>query len=142
MSAFNQPGRARPQARPGDWERAIEILAATGADKETKTYLTDLRDASAAHDTARETAEAATAESKQREAVALEVEEGARSELAELAAHKTAYDTRIRNERAELDAERRRLDEQAKTLDAEGADLTRREAAILRAFDAYQGETT
>nr|CAK32571.1 hypothetical protein 10D02-37 [uncultured organism] len=141
MTGLGMGVSALPRTKPGDYDRALALVAGLGDDKAVKAKLTELKDAQAAHDAAREKAEGAIAESKQREAAALEAEEGARSDLAELAALKAAHDAGIRNERATLDAEGRRLDEQAKALDAEQADLNRREAAIQRAFDAYTGVT-
>lgn len=133
-------GSALPRTKAGDYERALALVAGLGNDKAVKAKLTELKDAQAAHDAAREKAEGAIAESKQREAAALEAEEDARSDLAELAALKAAHDTGIRNERATLDAERRRLGEWDEDLKAQDADLKQRESAIQRAFDAYTGE--
>ncbi len=55
-----------PRTKPGDHERALALLAATADTKVTKARLVELRDATAAHDKAREEAEAATAKAKQR----------------------------------------------------------------------------
>ena len=140
MTGLGMGGSALPRTKAGDYERALALVAGLGNDKAVKAKLIELRNAEAANNVARENAEGAIAESKQREAAALEAEEGARSDLAELVALKVAHDAGIRNERATLDAERRRLDEQATALDAEQADLSRREASIRAAFDVYTGE--
>ena len=139
MMGVGQTGSALPRAKAGDYDRALALVAGLGDDKAVKAKLTELRDASLAHDKAREEAEAAALEAKRRDAMAQDAEDGARSELAELAGHKAAFDAQTRNERATLDAERQRLDEIAKQYDAEGADLNQREAALKRAFDAYTG---
>ena len=73
MKSLSMTGGPVPRAKPGDYERSLALLGAiTG--KETKARLIELRDATAAHDKAREEAEAATAKAAEREKAALKAE--------------------------------------------------------------------
>ena len=70
MKTLGMAGSAMPRAKAGDYDKALALLAATGADKGTKAYLTELRDATTAHDKAREDAEAAERKAADREKAA------------------------------------------------------------------------
>lgn len=59
--------RAMPEAGVADFDRALQVLDAGRGDKATKTYLTQVRDATAASNLAREEAEATIAEKKRLE---------------------------------------------------------------------------
>lgn len=132
---------AMPRAKPGDYERALALMAATGADKGTKAYLIELQDATLADNAAREAAETAQAEAKRCEGLAREAEADARSQRASFATETAETDRRLTAERGELATERMRLGEWTKESEARETDLNLREAALRRAFDAYQGET-
>ena len=82
MRGVGQTGMAMPRARAGDYEKALALMAATGADKDTKAYLTELRDATVRSEAAREAAETATAEAKRSEGLARGAEADARSQSA------------------------------------------------------------
>ncbi len=58
MKTMLKPG-AMPRAKVGDFENALALLVATGADKSTKAYLTQLHEATAAYDKAKDDAQAA-----------------------------------------------------------------------------------
>lgn len=141
MTALGMGGSALPRTKPGDYDRALALVAGLGDDNAVKAKLIELRNAEAANNVARENAEGAIAESKQREAAAMEAEDNARSQRAALATATEEADKRIRAERAELATERQHLTELADDLEAKELDLTRREAALRTAFDAYTGAT-
>ncbi len=134
-------GSALPRARPGDYERALALVAGLGADKAVKAKLTELRDAQAANDLARENAEVAVAESKRLEGLAREAEADARSQRTSFATETAETDRRLTVERQELAGEQRRFGEWDEDLKAQDADLKQREDALKVAFRAYQGAT-
>ena len=137
MNGLGLGGSALPRTKPGDYDRALALVAGLGDDKAVKAKLTELKDAQATHDAARDKAETAEAAAKDRDAGARQAEDNARSQRAALATATEEADKRIRAERAELATERQRLTELADDLEAKELDLTRREAAIRQAFDAY-----
>ncbi len=59
-----------PRPKPGDHERALALLAATADAKVTKARLVELRDATAAHEKAREEAKAAERKAAERDKAA------------------------------------------------------------------------
>ena len=69
MKTLLKPG-SMPRAKVGDFENALALLVATGADKSTKAYLTELHEATTAYDKAREAAEAAERKVTTRESAA------------------------------------------------------------------------
>ena len=140
MKSIGQAGSAMPRTKPGDYERALALIVEVGGDKSTKAYLTELVAASAVHDKARGEAEAAAAEAKRRDAVAREAEASARSQREALATETAETDRRLTADRAHLANERQRLEELATELEGKDSDMKMREAALRRAFDAYQGE--
>ncbi len=70
MKSLGMSGGAMPRAKPGDHERALALLAATADTKVTKARLVELRDATLAHDKAREDAEAAGRKAAERDKAA------------------------------------------------------------------------
>ncbi len=74
MTGLGQPGRARPKTRPGDYERALALIVEVGGDKQTRAYLAELVDATAAHDQARDDAQATAAAATKRDQMAREAE--------------------------------------------------------------------
>ena len=140
MTGLGMGGSAKPKARPGDMDRFMAWLEFMSVDKSTKSYAKEVHEATLAHDAAREEATTATAEANRRDAMAREAEDAARSQREALAAEVTITDTRLTAERDELAREQQRLEEMATELEAKSLDLTPREAALRRAFDAYQGE--
>ena len=141
MTALGMGGSAKPKPRPGDMERGYQFNVSVNGDLKTREYLKELVTAQAAHDKARVAAEAAEADAKDRDAGARQAEDNARSQRAALATATEEADKRIRAERAELATERQRLTELSDNLKVSAVDLTEREAALRRAFDAYnEGE--
>ena len=137
MMGVGKTGSGKPQPRPGDFERAWEVIVAAGGDKKTKEYLGELVAASAVHDKARTDAEAATAKASRRETAAMAAEASARSEREALDTQTTEADSRLNAERAEVARERDRLEDLGEGLEAKRLDLQLREAALRRAFSAY-----
>ncbi len=70
MKSLGMTGSAPRKVKPGDFERALALMVEVGGDKGTKSYLTELVSAQAAHDQARADSEAATAQAQQRESAA------------------------------------------------------------------------
>ncbi len=140
MTGVGMGGTAPPRTRPGDYERALALVAGLGNDKAVKATLTKLRDAEAANNVARENAETAVAESKRREGLAREAEADARSQRTAFATETAETDRRLSAERQELAGERQRLGEWDEELEGKDSELTTREAALRRAFDAYTGD--
>ena len=133
MKTLGMAGSAMPRAKPGDFEKALALMAATGADKATKAYLTELRDATLAHDKAREDAEAATAKAKQRESEAQAAEAaatGTRQALADESAEAQA----ALGKRETAVADRERLaTECEQSQEARDKELARREDHLRQA---------
>ena len=63
-----------PRPKPGDYDVALSLVAAFGDDKAVKATLTGLRDATLAHDKAREEAEAAERKAAERNKAASRAE--------------------------------------------------------------------
>ena len=141
MRGLGLASSGRPKVRPGGFDSALEVIVAVRGDESTREYLTELVAATAAHDKAREGYEFAKAEASRRETVAMDAEAEARSQREALAAETMTIDSRLSAERAELKTERERLEELGERLESKRLDLTLREAAIQRAFAAYnEGE--
>ena len=141
MKTLGMASSGRPKVRPGGFDSALEVIVAVRGDKATRSYLTELVDATAAHDKAREGYEFAKAEASRRETVALEAEATARSQREALATETAETASRLSAERAELKTERQRLGELGERLETKRLDLQLRESAIGRAFAAFtQGE--
>ena len=141
MTGPGLSGSALPRHRPGDYERALALVAGLGNDKAVKAKLGELRDAEAANNVAKENAEVAVAEAKRREGLAREAETDARSQRTAFATETAESDRRLTAERQELAGERRRLGEWDEELERKDSELTTREDALRRAFRAYEGET-
>jgi len=137
MRNLGQAGSGRPQARNGDYERALSLLSAVNGDLETKEYLRELQVAALAHDKASEEASAAIAEAKSRDARARQTEDAARSQRESLARETADAETQLRRERRDLEDERARLGAWSEELGARATDIDQREAALRRAFEAY-----
>ncbi len=130
---------ARPKTRPGDYERALELVASLGGDLKTKKYLAEMQQATLVHDKARAESEAATAAAKLEVSAAREAEDRTRLEREALATETKETEGRLRSQRSELQVERLRLEEWDRALAAKELDFEPREAALRRAFDAYHG---
>lgn len=134
MKSVGQTGSAAmPRAKPGDHERALALLASVADPKATKKSLTELKDATAAHDASREAAEAATAEAKRRQEAAQAAEADA-TRARQLQADETAEARTELGQRETAVTERERLAgevEQAQAVRAEG--LAEREDHLKRA---------
>ncbi len=76
MKQLLRPG-AMPRAKVGDFENALALLVATGADKGTKAYLGELREATTAYDKSRDEARAAELKVEARESEAQTAEASA-----------------------------------------------------------------
>lgn len=63
-------GSSLPRPKPGDHERALALLAATADPKVTKARLVELRDATLAHEKARDDAQAAERKAAERDKAA------------------------------------------------------------------------
>ena len=142
MTGLGMGGSALPRTRPGDYERALALVATLGNDEVVKAKLTELRDAQAAQDSARERAEAAERTAGQREQAAHEAELDAKSQRDALATETEQTDARLRVERGKQATERQRLTDLSGDLEAKRLDLEEREDALKTAFRAYTGETT
>ena len=140
MKSLGQVGSGKPTVRAGGFDSALEVIVAVRGDEGTRDYLAELVAATAAHDQAREGYEFAKAEASRRETAAMDAEAEARSQREALAAETMTIDSRLSAERAELKTERQRLEELGERLESKRLDLTLREEALRRAFDAYQGE--
>ena len=124
---------AMPKTKPGDFERALQLVAALGGTKDIKAKLTELHEAEKSHDLVREFAEAAKAEATKRETLAKDAEA-----KAVVARQKLADDTGKAN--GELASRERAVGgretaagELEATQEAREADLARREALLAEA---------
>ena len=70
MKSLGRAGSAVPRAKVGDYDAAIAFMISAGDAKTTKARLVDLRDATAAHDKAREEAQAAGRKAAERDKAA------------------------------------------------------------------------
>ena len=133
MKSLGMASSAMPRAKPGDHERALALLAATADAKVTKARLVELRDATAAHDKAREDAEAAERKAAERAKAAHRAEMDAtiaRQALADESAEAAAS----LGKRETAVAERERLATECETSQAaRDADLKRREEHLSKA---------
>ena len=122
-----------PKAKPGDYERALQ-LAATFGSKEAVTHgLKQLRDAAAALDQARDDAQATAAAATKRDTMARQAEADATRQR-QLLADETAAATAALGEREIAIADRENLVAEAeKSQTARDADLKRREEHLASA---------
>ena len=140
MKSLGMTGAARPKERPGDLDRVKDWLQFLSVDKATREYVTEVHEATLAHDKARDEATAAIAEAKDRDAAARETEGRARTQREDLAKETAESQGQLRRGRAGHDREREQLDRLAKKLANRDSDITAREQALQRAFDAHKGE--
>ena len=133
MKSLGMAGSAVPRAKPGVHEHALALLAAIADPKATKRSLTELRDATAAHDKALEASEAATAEAAEREKAARRAEANA-TRARQALADESASAASALGKRETAVAERERLAteaEQSQTARAE--ELAQREDHLRKA---------
>ncbi len=140
MKSLGQGGSGKPRAKDGVMEMAHALIAVAVDPKGTKTRLRALEEATAESDRVRDEAAATVAEASKREAAAMAAEDSARSQREALAAETITAESRLSTERTELATERQRLSDWAKELEGQDSDMKLREAAMRRAFDAYEGD--
>ncbi len=132
MKTSLKPG-AMPRAKVGDFENALALLVATGADKATKAYLTQLHEATAAYDKAKDDAQAAERKVTTRESEAQAAEADAtraRQALADETA--TARDELGRRE-VEVAEREQAADAREAAQEARNEELARREGLLREA---------
>ena len=139
MKTMGQAGLAMPRAKPGDFERALQLLASVADSKSSKMHLQELRDATAAEVDRREEVEFLITKAKERDETARQAEADAahaRQVLGdETAAASAKLDTR---ERAVGEREKA-VGEREAFLDKLGQDVDRR-VKLLRAAGVVLGE--
>ncbi len=132
MKQLLRPG-AMPRAKVGDFENALALLVATGADKSTKAYLTQLHEATAAYDKARDDAQAAERKVTTRESEAQAAEADA-IRARQALADETATARAELGQRETAVAERERLAGECETSqEARDKELARREEHLKKA---------
>ena len=116
-----------PKAKPGDFERALQLAATFGSKDAVTKGLKELRDATAAHDKARDDAQADLVRAVQRDTEAQASE--AKAIIARQAlADESAAATATLGKRETAVAERERLVKEAETSqEARDKEFTRRE---------------
>ena len=133
MRSLGQTGSAMPKVKPGDYDRALALLAATGADKKTREYLLELQGAAAAHDKARADAEVAESKAAKRESEA-QAAAAAATVARQALADDTAKAHSELNEREKVVVAReRKATEVEAAQDARDKDLARREDHLRKA---------
>ena len=133
MTGLGLGGSARPRTKPGDFERAWEVITSADGDKKTKAYLAELVAAQASHDAAREKAEAAAAEAARREIEAAKAEQDARSARAALSTATEAARNEVGRREVAV-AERERLaTEHEQSQDTRAEELAQREGHLREA---------
>ena len=132
MKHLLKPG-SMPRAKVGDFENALALLVATGADKSTKAYLTELHEATTAYDTAREAAQAAERKVTTRESAAQAAEADATRARQALADETATARTEL-GQREGAVADRENLVTEAETSqEARDKELQRREEHLKQA---------
>ncbi len=132
MKQLLKPG-LMPRAKVGDFENALALLVATGADKSTKAYLGELHAATAAYDKAKDDAQAAERKVTTRESEAQAAEADA-TLARQLLADETAAATAALGEREIAVADRENLAKEAEQSQvARDKELTRREDHLREA---------
>ena len=121
------------RARVGDFENALALLLATGADKGTKAYLGELHEATAAYDKAKDDAQAAERKVTTREAEAQTAEANA-TRARQALADETANARTELGAREVAVADREQLSAAAeKSQEMRDKELTRREDHLREA---------
>ena len=122
-----------PRPKPGDYDVALSLVAAFGDDKVVKATLTGLRDATLAHDKARDDAQAAERKAAERDKAAHRAELDAtvaRQALPDESAEALA----VLAERETAVTERERVAKECETSqEARDKELARREAHLKQA---------
>ena len=122
-----------PRTKPGDHERALALLAATADSKATKKHLTELKDATAIYDNARDDAQAAEHNAAERD-IAAQASEGKAIRARQTLADETAAARSELGQRETAVAERERLATECETSqEARDKELTRREDHLKKA---------
>ena len=132
MKQLLKPG-AMPRAKVGDFENALALLVATGADKGTKAYLTQLHEATAAYDKARDDAQAAERKVTARESEAQAAEAAAIRARQALADETALARTELGNRETAVAEREQVAAEVEKSQDARDVDLKRREQHLSKA---------
>ena len=141
MKSLGQGGSGKPRAKDSVMDMAHALIAAAADPKATKARLLTLEEATAESVRVRDEAAATVAEASKREAAAMAAEDAARSQREALAAETITAESRLSAERAEQREEAKRLLSTGQQLEIQRLDLEKREAALRRAFDAYnEGE--
>ncbi len=132
MKTSLKPG-AMPRAKVGDFENALALLVATGADKSTKAYLTQLHEATAAYDKAKDDAQAAERKVTTRESEA-QIAEANATRARQALADETAAARAELDQREVAVAERERLATECETSqEVRDKELARREKHLREA---------
>ena len=133
MKSIGQAGSAMPQAKLGDIERAVQLAVTFGSKDNVTKGLKQLRDATAAHDKAREDAEAAGRKAADRDKAAQEAE-GKATHARQALADESAEAHAALGKRETDVAERERLVTEAEqSQEARDRELTRREDHLRKA---------
>ena len=133
MKSVGQTGSSKPRTRPGDFERAWEVIVFAGGDLKTREYLKELVAAQAAYDKAGDDAQAAESAAAKREGEAQAAEAKAIRERQKLA-DETATATAALGKREKGVTERERLATEAEqSQTARDEDLARREGLLREA---------
>ena len=133
MGGLGHPGRAMPKVRPGDHERALALISALNGDKETREYLKELVGAQAAHDKARDTAQAAESAAAKRESEAQAAEAAAVRARQALADETDKARTELGRRETAVTERERVITETEASQTARAEDLARREAHLREA---------
>ena len=132
MKTSLKPG-AMPRAKVGDFENALALLVATGADKSTKAYLTQLHEATAAYDTAKDDAQAAERKVTTRESEAQAAEADATHARQALADETAAARDELGNRETAVAERENLVTEAEQSQDARDKELKRREDHLREA---------
>lgn len=138
MKSLGQGGSGKPRAKDSAMDLAHALIAAATDPKATEARLLMLEEATAERVRVRDEATATVAEASKRETAAMAAEADARSQREALATETAKTESRLAGERANLVSEKQRLEDQAAAQDAFASDLMPREAALKRAFAAYE----
>ena len=133
MKSIGQAGSAMPQAKLGDIERAVQLAMTFNSKGAVTKGLEQLRDATAAHEKAREDAEAAGRKAADRDKAALAAEAKAtraRQALADESAEAQAAHVKRKTDADEREAA---ADAREDAQEAREDDLKRREALLHKA---------
>ena len=123
-------GSALPKSRPGDYERALELIAALGGSKDVKVALAALRDAEKSHDLTRERAEAAAGEADKRKAAAERAEAKATAANQRLADQTAKDNAELTSRERGVGGRETAATEREATLDARDIEFSRREKLL------------